>query len=63
MIERSPATHVLRVEVPLCLSDPMDEHDEQAIKDSIGLALSLSRAAVSGRICDTPEITLNAVAS
>lgn len=63
MIERRPPTHILRVEVPLCLSDPMDQQDEQAIKDSIGLALSLSRAAATGHICDTPAVTVEATTS
>lgn len=57
MRERAKPTHVLRVEVPLDLSERSVDFD--AVSDALGTVLAISRAAMSGEICD--EIIVNAI--
>jgi hypothetical protein len=54
--ERKPPTHVLRIEIPLNMNNGKGNFDP--IQDAIQIALSLSRAAYVGSICDTPSLSL-----
>lgn len=54
--ERRDPTHVVRIEVPLCLSDPSPDFD--AVADAVTIALAVSRAAYSGHICDGAQVTM-----
>jgi hypothetical protein len=55
--EQRKPTHILRIEIPLALDDPpMDYHPA---KDAIQIALSISRAAFAGHVCDVAEVTMD----
>lgn len=45
-----PPTHILKVEVPLCLTEVLEPEQQQAVDDCMKLALSVSRAAYLHRI-------------
>ena len=48
-------THVLKVEVPLYLTE---ERDVDPVQTAIRIALSASHAAFEGNICADPEATI-----
>lgn len=54
--ERREPTHVLRVQVPLCLSDPAPDFD--TVADAVTVALAISRAAYGGYICDGAQVAM-----
>jgi hypothetical protein len=57
--ERQPPTHILRIEVPLFLGDrAADRLDYDPVKQALHIALSASRAAYDGVICDTVDVTM-----
>lgn len=56
MNEQKPPTHILRIEIPLNMGEPPTDFD--AVQDAVTLALSISRAAYSGVICDNTMVTL-----
>lgn len=53
--QRNP-THVLRILVPLDLTDPPVDYD--VIQDTVMLALGISRAGFAGHICNGPQVDL-----
>lgn len=55
-LERRPPTHVLVIEVPLKLDVPAPDYDP--VQDALRVALSISRAAYGGHICDDPHVSL-----
>lgn len=57
--EKLPPTHLLRIEVPLNMDD--SALDYSPAKDAILIALSISRAAFAGHICDDPQVTLREI--
>lgn len=54
-------THIMRIEIPLCLADPSSEFDPVA--DALKLVLSISRVGFAGQICDDPQVTMTEVES
>jgi hypothetical protein len=48
---------MLRIQVPLDLSEPPGDFD--AVKDAVELALRISRAGFAGNICDDVQVTLD----
>lgn len=64
MNEQKPPTHILRIEIPLNMGEPPTDFmgepptDFDAVQDAVTLALSISRAAYSGVICDNTMVTL-----
>jgi hypothetical protein len=54
--EKREPTHVLRILVPLDLTDPPVDFD--VIQDTIKLALGISRGGFAGHICDEPQVDL-----
>lgn len=62
MRARTKPTHVLRVEIPLDLGGeiPFELYkpvDSDAVQDALHIALSVSRAAYDGVICDEIQVT------
>ncbi len=55
-IERSQPTHTLVIEVPLKLDAPAPDFDP--VQDALRLALSISRLACEGHVCDVTTVSL-----
>ena len=56
--ERRAPTHILRIDVPLSLSDDELPYDYDPVADAMKLALAISRAGFAGHICDDPQVTM-----
>ena len=56
---RRPPTHIMRVEIPLNMTEPAPDFD--AVSDALKLALAVSRAAYSRNICNDPQVTMTEV--
>jgi len=57
--ERRAPTHIMRVEIPLDLSNRSPDFD--AVKDALRIVFAVSRAAFSGDICDGLVVTMEDV--
>lgn len=55
--ERLEPTHMLRIDIPLNMSDPPTEYD--AVKQALDLALAISRAAYDKVICNDIQVTMH----
>lgn len=64
MIERSPRTHTLRIDVPLNLeANPHAEtwDVQSALAEALKVIMPIVRVGTLGLLCDDPQVTLEEV--